>query len=417
MKMLLFRGGDVLDVEAGRIRRRCEVLVQGGSITRVEEGHISAPDAKPVDLGGRVLMPGLIDCHVHVIAARVDLGGSEHMPTSLVTAHALRSLERSLQRGFTTLRDAGGADIGLKIAITNGISPGPRLFIAGRALSQTGGHGDFRERVPDADPCLCRTLLPSVAVVADGVDAVRKAAREEIRLGADHIKIMAGGGVASPADPINQLQYSMAELNAICDEAERSHLYVMAHAYTPAGIQRTLHAGVRTIEHGNLLDESTARMMAEAGAFLVPTLATYHALNEHGEKYGFPPENMMKLSQVIEQGIRSVDIAKRAGVRMGYGTDLLGDLQLFQGEEFRLRSEVLSASEIIASATTTAAEILKMEGRLGVIKAGAYADLLVVDGNPLEDVSLLQGQGENLSVIMKNGDFVKNNLGAEEPQQ
>lgn len=410
MEELLFRGGDILDAAAGRIRRGCEVLVRDGLIARVEEGRIPAPGAKPVDLGGRTLMPGLIDCHVHVIAARVDLGGSRHMPASLVTAHALKSMEASLRRGFTTLRDAGGADRGLKEAVEYGLYPGPRLFIAGHALSQTGGHGDFRERVVGSEPCLCGQALPTVAVVADGVSAVRKAARDEIRLGADHIKVMAGGGVASPADPISQMQYSMAELKAVCDEAARSHLYVMAHVYTPDGIQRALQAGARTIEHGNLLDESIARMMAETGAFLVPTLATYHALNDHGREYGFPPENMAKLSQVIDQGTRSLDIARRAGVRMAYGTDLLGDLQRFQGDEFRLRSEVLSAAEIIASATTVAAEVLNMKGRLGVVKAGAHADLLVVDGNPLEDLTLLQGQGEHLSAIMKGGRFIKCDL-------
>lgn len=410
MADFIFRGGDILDPKMGGIRRNCEILVRDGLITEVAEGRLSSPGASVVDLGGRTLMPGLIDCHVHVTAARVDLGGSSHMPPSLVAAHALKSLQESLHRGFTTLRDAGGADRGLKEAVDRRLYPGPRLFISGRALSQTGGHGDFRERIVGAGPCLCEHALPSMAVVADGVGAVRKAAREEIRLGADQIKVMAGGGVASPADPISQLQYSMAELEAICDEAARSHMYVMAHVYTPDGIQRAVEAGVRTIEHGNLLDEQSARMMADAGAYLVPTLATYQALNEHGKEYGFPTSSMAKLDEVINQGTRSLSIAKRAGVPMAYGTDLLGELQRFQGNEFSLRAEVLSTAEIITSATTVAADVLNMRGRLGTIETGAHADLLIVDGNPLEDISLLQGQGEHLAAIMKGGEFIKYRL-------
>lgn len=410
MGEILFRGGDVLDTVHGTIVGGSEVLVRDGRIVRVERGHIQAPQAQHVELGGRTLMPGLIDCHVHAIAARVDLGGSQHMPASLVTAHALRALEASLARGFTTLRDAGGADRGIQQALDDGLYPGPRLFIAGHALSQTGGHGDFRERVAHG-PCLCEHILSSVAVVADGVDAVRKAAREEIRLGANHIKVMAGGGVASPADPIHQSQYSSEELRAVCDEARRAQLYVMAHAYTPESIMRALEAGVRTIEHGNLIDEDTARHMAQAGAFLVPTLATYQTLNDYGPGYGFPVESMAKLAQVIDQGTRSLEIARRAGVHMAYGTDLLGDLQRFQTDEFKLRAQVLSAADIIASATVVGAEVLRMQGQLGVVAEGALADILVVDGNPLEDLSLLQGErGEHLSAIMKGGAFFRSRL-------
>lgn len=410
MPDILFQGGDLLDVEAGVLRANQQVLVRDGVIAEVSAGAISAPDAEVVDLGGRVLMPGLIDCHVHATAALVDLGGSASLPPSLVAAYAMRSLAATLHRGFTTVRDAGGADRGLKEVIERGLSVGPRLFIAGRAISQTGGHGDFRARVVGAGPCLCEHTLPSMGIVADGVPAVRKAAREEIRLGADHIKVMAGGGVASPADPISQMQFSTEELEALVDEATRSHLYVMAHVYTPSGIRRAIESGVRTIEHGNLIDEETARLMAERGAYLVPTLITYEALRDHGAELGFPAESLAKLGDVIEHGTRSLEIAKAAGVRMAYGTDLLGELQRFQTEEFRIRSEVLSPAEVIRSATVIGAEVVNMAGRLGRIAPGALADLLAVDGNPLEDLKLLRGEGEHLSLIMKGGQFIKNRL-------
>lgn len=410
MADVLLRGGNVLDVKAGKLRQGCDVLVHRGVIAAVSDGPIEAAAARIVDLDGRTVMPGLIDCHVHVTAALVDLGGSRRLPHSLVAAHALRSLEAALGRGFTTLRDAGGADRGLKQAVDGGLFPGPRLFVAGCALSQTGGHGDFRARVTGAGPCLCEHAMPSVSIVADGIDNVRQATREQIRLGADQIKVMAGGGVASPADPINQMQYSMAELEAICDEAARSHLYVMAHVYTPAGIRRAIEAGVRTIEHGNLLDAETADLMAQRGVYLVPTLATYWALNEFGAELGFPPESMAKLGDVIDQGAESLEIAKRAGVSMAYGTDLLGELQHYQCEEFRLRGGVLAPADVIRSATCVAAEVIRMEGRLGVVEPDAHADLLVVDGNPLEDLALLQGQGEHLAIIMKGGEFVKDRL-------
>ncbi len=412
MADVLFRGGNVLDVNAGKLRQACSVLVRDGLICEVSEKPLEVPDVRVVELGGRTLMPGLIDCHVHVTAALVDLGGSRRLPHSLVAAHALKALEAALQRGFTTLRDAGGADRGLQEAVASGLFPGPRLFIAGRALSQTGGHGDFRPRIIGAGPCLCEHTLPSMGIIADGIDNVRHAVREEIRLGADQIKVMAGGGVASPADPVNQMQYSMAELEAVCDEAARSHLYVMAHVYTPEGIRRAIEAGVRTIEHGNLLDAETAGLMAERNVYLVPTLATYWALSEFGAQLGFPSESMAKLADVIDQGAQALEIARRAGVAMAYGTDLLGELQRYQCEEFRLRGEVLPPAEVIRSATSVAAEVVRMEGRLGVVAPGAHADLLVVDGNPLTDLSLLQGEGEHLDLIMKDGKIVKDRLAA-----
>ena len=227
-------------------------------------------------------MPGLIDCHVHIMVPA--MGGRisaypEVLPSfqAAVAGDVLRDI---LMRGFTTVRDAAGADAGHREAVEQGLFTGPRLFVCGRAISQTGGHGDARSPADLASPCACVHLVGGLCRIADGVTEVRQAVRDEIRLGADQIKVMAGGGVASPADPIDQLQYSDDELAAAAvDEAGRSHTYVLVHAYTAEAIKRSVRAGARTIEHGNMIDEEAAAMMARAGAFLVPTLVTYGPTN------------------------------------------------------------------------------------------------------------------------------------------
>lgn len=400
----------LLDVREGRLRPNICVSIQGERIVEVSERPPAAGDSDVIDLGGRVLMPGLIDCHAHVTAVQLNLAPTRQLPVSLVTAGASRIMREMLMRGFTTVRDAGGADRGLKLAVEQGLFTGPRLFICGRAISQTGGHGDFRPQIDQPDPGSLDHLFDGIGRIADGVPEVRRAARDEIRLGADHIKIMASGGVASMADPIDFLQYSDEELDAFVDEARRARTYVMAHTYTADAIARCVRAGVRSIEHANLIDEETAGLMAERGAFMVPTLVTYEALAREGRALGFSEVGLEKLAKVLEVGTRSLEIAKAAGVKMAYGTDLLGDLHRCQSDEFRIRGAVLSAAEVIRSATETGAELIGMAGRLGTIAPGAYADLLVVDGNPLDDLGLLQGQGEHLRAIVQGGRFVKNEL-------
>jgi imidazolonepropionase-like amidohydrolase len=243
----------------------------------------------------------------------------------------------------------------------------------------------------------------ALARVVDGVDAVRKAAREELQMGADQIKIMASGGVASPTDPVGAFGYAEDEIRAIVDEARARNTYVLAHAYTAAAIARAVRCGVRTIEHGNLVDAPTAALMAQLGAYAVPTLVTYDALASEGESYGLPKESVAKVADVREAGLRSLEIYKAAGVKMGFGSDLLGESQRLQSNEFRLRAEVLSAAEALASATVVGAEVLGMSDRLGRLVPGALADLLVVDGNPLEDINCLLGQGERIPLVMKEG--------------
>lgn len=408
---ILFTNANLLDPAEGVIWADRHVLVRGNRIAAISDGPSPADEhAQILDLGGRTLMPGLIDLHVHITAAHVNLAELARMPPSLVAAIASRFLAGFIERGFTTVRDAGGADLGLKQATERGLFPGPRLFIAGRAISQTGGHADFRDRVPMVDVCPCALLAAGVGRIADGVAEVRRAVRDELRLGADQIKVMADGGVASPTDPIGYLQYSTEELEAVVDEAARAHTYVMAHVYTPPGIRRCIDAGIRTVEHGNLIDDETAARMAERGAFMVPTLATYHALFEHGRELGLPEVSMAKLDEVLEHGARSIEIARRAGVEMGFGTDLLGELHSRQGTEFGLRAQVLSNVDVLRSATVVGAKVLRRDGELGAIREGALADLIVIDGNPLDDLNVLGGDGERVPLVMKDGRIMKDRL-------
>jgi imidazolonepropionase-like amidohydrolase len=275
------------------------------------------------------------------------------------------------------------------------------------ALSQTGGHGDTRPRTQSVVTCACCEGGINLSRIADGVAECRRAARDELRKGATQIKILASGGVASPYDPIWNLQYSEAEVRAIVEEAQAWHTYVLAHAYSPEAIRRSIDFGVRSIEHANLIDRATAEHVAAADAFVVPTLVTYDALHRHGRELGFPEVSMAKLAEVREAGLQSLQILQRADVKIGFGTDLLGPMHRYQAREFVIRAEVMSPFDIIRSATTVNAELLNRTGELGVIAPGARADLITIDGNPLADISLLDGQGERINHIMKEGVFYK----------
>jgi imidazolonepropionase-like amidohydrolase len=406
MTSFLFKNANLLDPDQPELREGVHVLVEAGAIKEVSDRPIDARSAHAIDVAGRTLMPGLIDLHVHVLATQLNLSTQGTLPDALVMMRAVPIMAAMLRRGFTTVRDAGGAGWGLKCAVEEGTVVGPRLFISGHAISQTGGHGDPRPRSDHLRPmsfCGCCFRAGDIGRVADGVDEVRKAVRQELQMGADQIKIMASGGVASPTDPIAAFGYSEEEMRAIVAEAAGRQTYVMAHAYTAQAIARAVTYGVRTIEHGNLVDEPTAALMAERGAFVVPTLVTYEALANEGADYGLPPDSVAKIATVRTAGLHSLEIYKRAGVKMGYGSDLLGPSQRLQSDEFRLRAQVLSPREVIQSATTIAAEVLHMENRLGRIAPGALADLLVVDGNPYEDLSCLLGQGDHIELIMKDG--------------
>jgi imidazolonepropionase-like amidohydrolase len=403
MSSIVFANGAVLDGTSKVRREDHHVLVEGDRIKEVSDRPIKSAGSEIIDLAGRTLMPGLIDAHVHAIAVDAALARLAEQPLTLVSLQAGKVLEGMLARGFTTVRDAGGADGGLAEAITQGLVRGPRLFPSGQALSQTGGHGDLRPRTRSVVSCACCEYGAGLARIADGVDECRRAARDELRKGATQIKIMASGGVASPYDPIWNLQYSDEEMRAIVEEARAWHTYVLAHAYTPEAIRRSVENGVRSIEHANLIDAPTASMVAAAGAFVVPTLVTYDALYRFGRELGLPEVSLAKLADVREAGLRSLEILHAAEVKIGYGTDLLGPMHQHQSREFVLRAEAMAPFEVIRSATTVNAELLNRAGELGVVAPGARADLIVVDGDPLRDIALLDGQGENLRVIMKDG--------------
>lgn len=414
MSKIIFRNARVFDGWSESLREGCDVLVAEGVIQKISDAPLSSPgEVDLVNCNGRVLMPGFIDAHVHVYAASANLPRVVKMPDTYLAHYAAQFMRASLDRGFTTLRDAGGADVGLAGALRDGLLKGPRLFYGGRFLSQTGGHGDMRpgdHELHDEHMCGCSSHTDSFGILADGVDAVRKGVREELRRGASHIKIMGSGGVLSPTDPLECSQFSDEEIRAAVDEAQRMGKYVAAHCLPAAAIRRSVALGVRSIEHGTLIDEQTAAFVAERGAFVVPTLVAAFSLLEHGKEVGFPEVSMAKLRGVFEHALGGLEIMHRAGVKMGFGTDLVGKLHTLQSSEFELRARVLPPIEILRSACTVNAQLLGQEGLLGCVREGAHADLLVVDGDPLTDISLLSGAGERLPVIMSAGRFHKRTI-------
>ena len=410
MAQLLFKNFKLLEPEVGELQDGFQLLVEGDTVRECSAKEIKAQGADVVDCGGRTLMPGLIDSHVHVMLSEVNIRFLEAVPLTLATARAAKLMLAMLNRGFTTVRDTGGADWGIKAAVDQGQIPGPRLFIAGQAIGPTGGHSDPRRRTDMGVRCHCCNAMAFSMTVTDGVSEVRKSVREQMRQGSDHVKIMMSGGVASPYDPLDSLQFSPGEVAAAVEEAKAFGRYVCAHAYTAEAITRAAEAGVRTIEHGNLIDDASAKLMASKDMFLIANLVTYYAMRERAAEFGMTGDMLAKNDLVIDGGLRSLEICKRAGVPIGYGTDLLGALQVEESREFLIRSEVLSPLEIIRSATTVGARIVRQEGKIGTLKAGAYADLILLDGNPLKNLGLFQEQGKHLAAIMKGGRFHKNTL-------
>jgi len=406
---LVFSNATVLDTIGGELLPDRYVLVRAGRIIEVAEQPPTSSAEETIDLRGKILMPGLCDGHVHVIASTADFAALNSWSPSYVTARAAPILNAMLLRGFTTVRDAGGADWGLAKAVEEGLLRGPRLLFCGHALSQTGGHGDMR--LPgqhSLGQCFC---CAGLGKVCDGIAEVRRACRDEIRKGATQLKLMVSGGVASPTDRIDSTQFSEEEIRAAVQEADAANIPVMAHAYTARAINRALRCGVRSIEHGNLLDDSSIECFLHYNAYLVPTLSTYHALAEEGVAAGLPKDLHSKVFEVLDAGLEAVEKAYYHGVKMVYGTDLLGAMQRHQLNEFALRGEVMEPIDVIRSATSTAAELFQLEGEIGVVEPGARADLLVLDGDPLQDLGVLQNPERFLRAIMKDGVFYKRELG------
>ena len=402
----------IFDGSSAQLKTGLEVLVSDDRIqTIASAGSLSDVGATVVDCMGGTLMPGLIDAHVHVYGASLNVTRMVQSPMSYVAHYAAHFMQASLNRGFTTLRDLGGADVGLALAIKEGLLTGvPRLFYGGRVISQTGGHGDFRtadHNLHDHQYCGCGAHVDILATVADGVDAVRKAVREELRRGASHIKVIASGGVASQTGKLDRCQYSEEELRCAVDEAERAGSYVATHCHPTEAVRRSAAIGVRSIEHATFIDEPTADFVAASKSYVVPTMAIVNGLVEQGADFGVSPVSMEKLKRVADHALRSLEIMKAAGIKMGFGSDLLGALSPRQSTEFTIRAEVLPAIDVLRSVCSINAEIMGQGDRLGCIREGAAADILVVDGNPLENIALLGQNSTALNVIMAAGKLHK----------
>ena len=400
----VIRNATVFDSVAGVLRPGSTIVIEGARFAAVTQETLEVHDVgRSIDAEGRVVLPGLIDAHTHLSATSHDLPGLALQPASLTGAESARLMAAMLRRGFTTVRDAAGADWGLQAAVERGLYEGPRLFISVMPITQTGGHADMRPRgVRGEMYCSCAGLA-LLGAVADGVGEVRKAVREQVRQGANQIKIMAGGGVSSPTDPIDGTQFSMDELRAAVEEAEAANLYTLAHAYSPRAVTRAVQAGVRSIEHGNLIDEATAREMKRAGAYFVPTLATYAALAEEGARLGWSAAMLDKLAHVQSRGVQAVALAQAEGVPIVFGTDLLGHMHARQSTEFALRAAVQTPVQVLQSATIQAARLMQKEGQIGQITPGAWADLLVVDGDPTLDGTLLGDPARAIRMLVQGG--------------
>lgn len=405
---ILFADATVLSGEP-LTARPGHVLVENGHVVEVSDRPIASAVDRTIALRGRTLMPGLIDCHVHVVSSILAVSENAALPDPIALLRSLPILRGMLMRGFTTVRDVGGCPPSLALAQAQGLLEGPRIVACGKSLSQTGGHGDARIRGDARDPGRFTHAFGALSRIADGVEAVRQAAREELHAGAAFLKVHANGGVASPTDPIHALGYSEAELRAIVEEARNRGTYVAAHLYTDASIERAVECGVHSLEHCNLITDATAQRAAEAGCFAVPTLVVFEQLALG--HLNLPAEARAKLAEVGGAGLASLERLMRAGVPLAYGTDLLGELHPAQSEEFLIRREVQPAAAVLASATIVAARLIDMEGRLGVVEPGAIADLLVVDGDPLTDLGLLTGQGRHLPLIVQGGRIVKEHWG------
>lgn len=402
----IISNANVLDTGSMTFMGERTIVIEDGSVVEVSGSHGATADVV-VDAGGNYVVPGLIDAHVHFRLATLDfraLTAFSEVEFGIIMA---RLSADTLRRGFTTVRDLGGDVSGLIKAIRSGAADGPRIVRAGLMLTQTGGHGDSDSGPRDVPDCACQMRHTAFGIVADGVDAVRKGARHLLRDGSDFLKVHVSGGVASPSDPVDALQYTHDEINAAVVEAEHRGTYVAAHAYTPEAISQAVRAGVHSIEHGNLIDEQSARMMASHGTVLVPTLVTYEGMDRFGKQHNFPQANILKNKRILEAGLQSLDIAVKAGVTMGLGTDLIGEVQSMQNNELAIRAEVQPAVDVLRSMWVENPRLCRMEGRIGVIAPGAFGDIVISSVNPLEDINGFSRHESSITHVLKGGVVVR----------
>jgi imidazolonepropionase-like amidohydrolase len=408
---------NVFDSVDAQVVGPMDVSVRNGLVESVAPAASAGPSASAavqLDGTGKTLLPGLIDAHWHAMFTTIPAAVAQLSEIGYVFARAIVSARETLLRGFTTVRDLGGPVFGIKQAIDEGAILGPRIFPAGGFISQTGGHGDFR--LPNEVPRgvaghLSYSEIIGAAVIADGEAEVLRGAREMLRRGASQLKLMAGGGCASPYDPLDVAQFTAAEMRAAVDAAENWGTYVTVHAYTPRAIRTAVHAGVRCIEHGHLADEETAAMLAEKGIWwcLQPFLDDRDAVQ-------LPPANQAKFQQMVAGTDTAYQLAIKHQVRVAFGTDILFDDKLAsrQGAQLAKLTRWYTPAELLQQATFHNAELLAMSGprnpypgRLGVVAEGALADLILVDGNPVTDISLLARPEEAFTAIIKDGRLVK----------
>lgn len=406
MAITLLTNATVID-GTGAEPQEASVVVEGTLIKDLVATGKKVNADREIDCGARTLMPGLIDCHVHIGAVDHAFGDQHkrYHPSYMAFLIAKR-LQAMLECGFTTVRDAGGADLGFKRAVEEGIIPGPRLVQSGHAITQTGGHGDARTRSEPGDYHYVGPygMLP---VLADGVSECRKVVREELRRGADVIKVFASGGAISPSDKIDSSQFSFGELRSMVEECADQGTYVLAHALSAKSIARCVEAGCRSIEHGNFLDPSTAEKMAAAGTYLVPTIIAYEYSYEHADEYQLTDANREKVAAAVGSCREAVQHAVAAGVKIANGSDMLGKSLPVMGREIELQAEAQGANNAIRSATAISAELLGLSDVLGTITPGKEADLILVDGDPLKDPGLL-GRPEAIVMVTKAGTVYKN---------
>lgn len=401
----VIENGNVLDTSSMEFVGERAVVIDDGVVVEVGEKHRGSAD-RVVDAAGSYVVPGLIDGHVHFRLATMDFRLLATMSEVEFGIRMATLARETVERGFTTVRDLGGDVTGLVRSIKRGVTGGPRIIRAGRMLSQTGGHGDAEGGAREVPSCACAMRTTAFGIVADGPDAVRKAARHNLRDGSEFLKIHVSGGVATPSDPLESVQFTREEISVAVVEAAHRQTYVAAHAYSPESIQLAIEAGVHCIEHGNMLDDASAKLMATSGAVLVPTLATYEAMDQLGEKLGLPASNREKNTKVYGAGLASLEVAKRNGVTMGFGTDLIGEAQSRQNRELLIRHEVEPAADILRSMWKTNSQLCHLEGRVGTLAPGAYGDVVVSRVNPLDNLAAFADPATAFSHVIQGGRVV-----------
>jgi imidazolonepropionase-like amidohydrolase len=412
MGTTVFRNCVLLDCTGADPAPRSTVIVEDQRITGVARGvEPELPrGAVQIDCREHTLMPGLTDAHVHCAIVETDPVAARRESPATVALRIKDVLEQTLDAGFTTVRDAFGLDWGFVQAIERGLLRGPRVLFTGSCLSQTGGHGDWRDVHHNHAPIEGIYGLIAVPRICDSPDEMRRAAREMLRMGAHGIKLMGGGGCMSPTDELEHTQFTIEEMAAACYEARTVGKITLAHVYTPQGIINAVRAGVRSIEHANFLDEESAACMREAGATFVPTLTTYELLSQFGAGYGIPASMLAKVEKARQGGARSLEVARAAGLAIASGSDVLAAMQPFKTMELALKARVLGAHEALLSATRTNAALFGLADEIGTVEAGKRADLILVDGNPLDDITVLQ-DAARVQLVMRDGRICKDGCG------